>query len=303
MLRSNLKSASEADIAKAVAYGKRIKFYPLSQAANPPPTKFVDSIDIVFDSTIPYDLRFFQTLDRFVQREPWYERDRVMIDQLKTIGIEKGKPFNPDANTQKILSDAAREAHDWLDLKYQGHFATPYNEGSHWALPAESDVLEGLQTNFAKADTYPVDGRGVGYSMGYFSAKHLGTGQFYLMTIMDKAGQPFDGGKTYRLNVPANAPVTLYWSATAYDRATHGLIRNLPWSSRSSNTPGTAEELRRCRWMFTSDLRLRQARSRTGSRPARKESSKFSFVSTVRRSRSSTRLEAAGHREGEVNDR
>jgi hypothetical protein len=28
------------------------------------------------------------------------------------IGIEKGKPFNPDAGTQKILSDAAREAHD-----------------------------------------------------------------------------------------------------------------------------------------------------------------------------------------------
>jgi hypothetical protein len=24
-----------------------------------------------------------------------------MIDSLKSIGIEKGKPFNPDANTQK----------------------------------------------------------------------------------------------------------------------------------------------------------------------------------------------------------
>ena len=36
ILRSNLKSGSDADIAKAVAYGKRIKFYPLSQAANPP---------------------------------------------------------------------------------------------------------------------------------------------------------------------------------------------------------------------------------------------------------------------------
>ena len=70
LLRSNLKSGSDADIAKAVAYGKRIKFYPLSQAANPPATKFVDAIDVVFDSTIPYDMRFFQALDRFVQREP-----------------------------------------------------------------------------------------------------------------------------------------------------------------------------------------------------------------------------------------
>ena len=45
--------------------------------------------------------------------------------------------------------------------------------------------------------------------MGFFSAKHLGTGQYYLMTIKDKDGQPLDGGSTYRLNVPANAPVKL----------------------------------------------------------------------------------------------
>ena len=57
------------------------------------------------------------------------------------------------------------------------------------------------------------------------------------MTIKDKQGQPLDGGSNYRLNVPANAPVTLYWSATAYNRETHTLIRNMQWSSRSSNTP------------------------------------------------------------------
>jgi hypothetical protein len=47
------------------------------------------------------------------------------------------------------------------------------------------------------------------------------------MTIVDKAGKPFDGGSTYRLTVPAKAPVKLYWSATVYDRATHALIRNM----------------------------------------------------------------------------
>jgi hypothetical protein len=58
------------------------------------------------------------------------------------------------------------------------------------------------------------------------------------MTIKDKAGRALDGGKNYRLRVPANAPVRQYWSATAYDRATHALIRNTRWSSRSSQTPG-----------------------------------------------------------------
>ena len=80
LLRSNLASGSDADVAKAAAYAKRIKLYPLSQARNPPPTVFVDAIDVVYDSTIPYDVRFFQSLDRIVQTEPWLPRDRVMID-------------------------------------------------------------------------------------------------------------------------------------------------------------------------------------------------------------------------------
>jgi hypothetical protein len=62
LLRSILKSGSDADVANAVAYGKRIKVYPLSLAGNPPPTVFIDAIDVVFDSTIPYDMRFFQSL-------------------------------------------------------------------------------------------------------------------------------------------------------------------------------------------------------------------------------------------------
>jgi hypothetical protein len=70
--------------------------------------------------------------------------------------------------------------------------------------------------------------------MGFFSAKHLGAGQFYLMTFRDAGGKQFDGAKTYRLTVPAKAPVSQYWSATAYDRATHALIRDQKWSSRSS---------------------------------------------------------------------
>ena len=71
LLRSILKTNSEADVAKAVAYGKKIKLYPLSQAAHPPDTQFVDAIDVVYDATIPYDMRYFESLNRMVQAEPW----------------------------------------------------------------------------------------------------------------------------------------------------------------------------------------------------------------------------------------
>jgi protein-S-isoprenylcysteine O-methyltransferase Ste14 len=39
--------------------------------------------------------------------------------------------------------------------------------------------------------------------------------------------------------------LTQYWSATVYDRATHALIRDLSWPSRSSQTPRAANERRR----------------------------------------------------------
>jgi hypothetical protein len=237
LLRSILKSGSEADVKAAVAYGKRIKLYPLSEATNPPATVFLDAIDVVYDSTIPYDLRFFQSLDRFVQSEPWLIRDKAMIDQLKSIGIEKGKPFSPDETTQRLLNTGAGEAHAWLDLKYETMFS-PYYEGRQWVFPISPDVIGGLQSQFANPDSYPVDGRGVTYTMAFFSTKHSGIGQYYLMAVKDKDGQHFAGANTYRLTVPAHAPVTQYWSATVYDRATHALIRDSSRSGRSSQSPG-----------------------------------------------------------------
>ncbi|WP_239073181.1 DUF1214 domain-containing protein [Sediminihabitans luteus] len=68
--------------------------------------------------------------------------------------------------------------------------------------------------------------------------KHTGAGQFYLISIRDADGRPLEGSRHYRLTVPADPPVELYWSATAYDRETHALVREVPYASRASTTPG-----------------------------------------------------------------
>jgi len=242
LLRSILRSGSDEDVAKAVAYARRIRLYPLSQAASPPDTTFVDAIGSVFDATIPYDRRFFESLDRRVQAEPWLPRDRAMIDLLRSVGIEKGKSFAPDAQTLSTLDDAAQEAKSWIESRYIKLFSPRYYVDAHWAVPVQPELSKGLQTDFADPDSYPIDARGVTYSYAFFSAKHFGAGQFYLMTLKDKQGNFFDGSKAYRLSVPPNAPVTQYWSATVYDRSTHALIRDLRWSSRSSQTPGLKKD-------------------------------------------------------------
>src|SRR5262245_8515531 len=198
LLRSNLKSHSDADVAPSIAYGKRVKVYPLSAAANSPATIFTDAKDVEYDSTIRYDLSFFKSLDRVVQSEPWIERDRAMIDQLRTIGIEKGKPFNPDAKTQNILKSAIIEARNLLAARYDAGFP-PFFANSHWTSPALPEAVEGQSTTYAKHDSYAVDARGVAYTYAYIAIKRLGAGQFYLISIRDKDGKAFDGGKNYRL--------------------------------------------------------------------------------------------------------
>lgn len=115
LLRSNLKSHRAADVEASIAYGKRMKVYPLAQAARPRVTVFSDVKDVDFDSTIRYDASFFESLNRVMQGENWIDRDRVMIDQLRSLGIEKGKPFAPSDATRTLLMTAAREAGDWLE--------------------------------------------------------------------------------------------------------------------------------------------------------------------------------------------
>ena len=239
LIRSLLgKRSDDSEVAKAVAYGKQIKFYPYSQTGNSPSTAFIDMAGKLFDAVIPYDLRFFQSLDRIVQSEPWLTRDKAMIDQLKYIGIEKGKSFNPNTKMQQLLKSAIASAHDWFNEYYENAFP-PYFSGMHWGIPIVPGVGQGMSEFFMNdSASYQVDGRGLAYSYAYFSPKHPGAGQFYLMSIKDGDGNLLDCGKTYLLHVPAHPPVNQYWSATVYDRETHALIRNAKVLSRSSQSQG-----------------------------------------------------------------
>ena len=234
LIRSNLKSHGDADVQKSIAYGKRVKFYPLSEIGNPPDTVFIDVKDKDFDSTIKYDASFFTLLDRIVQNEPWIDRDRAMIDQLRSIGIEKGKPFAPDDATKQALEAGVAEAREWLEARYDAGFPA-FFEGTHWTFPAAPEVIEGQAATYPDPDKYAVDARGVTYSYAYIAIKRVGAGQYYLITIKDKDGEAYHGARTYHLHVPPDPPVEQYWSVTAYDRETHGLIKGMDRASRASN--------------------------------------------------------------------
>jgi Uncharacterized conserved protein len=236
------------------------------------------------------------SLHRMIQIEPWLDRDRAMIDLLKSIGIEKGKPFTPDECTKAILTDAAVRRPPLPRCALRGSLRATVRCQRTLGVAGVERLAAALQTNFADPNSYPTDARGLAYSYAYFSAKHLGEGQFYLMTIKDKDGNRIDGAKTYRLHVPPNPPVRLYWSATVYDRATHALIRDMKWSSRSSNTPGCKRTTTGRATCISGPGRPR-GRNRTGYRQMPAASG--SVVSPLRTRAGVLRkeMDIAGHRE------
>ena len=83
----------DADVAKSVAYGKRVKVYPLWQAASPPTAMFTDAAVVLFDSTIRYDASLPRSTAR--QSEPWLPRDRAMIDPLRRSESRRASPSIP----------------------------------------------------------------------------------------------------------------------------------------------------------------------------------------------------------------
>lgn len=53
-----------------------------------------------------------------------------------------------------------------------------------------------------------------------------GPGSTYLGQYTDADGNGFDGGKTYKLQVPANVPAAQFWALTVYNGGSRTLIRN-----------------------------------------------------------------------------
>ena len=50
-------------------------------------------------------------------------------------------------------------------------------------------------------------------------------GSQYAMAERDAAGQYLDGGKSYRLHLPANIPVKNFWSLLVYDPQTRSMLQ------------------------------------------------------------------------------
>ena len=224
-----IRSISSAGWDAAVKYGYTMQVYPLAEASNPGKTRFLDMSSTVYHAAPVFDADYFSLINMMVQEEPINGYDKTMLGMAAYIGIEKGKPFKPDAHTLKILERAAKDVQDYL---------IQISNGISW-VPAEGQP-GWTRFNLFKADiaqgrryVYENDNGAIDYQRraaidywAYCMPAVLGSGTMYNVAHVDAEDNPIDSSRNYRIRIPEDFPARNFWAVFAYDSRTRTFIAN-----------------------------------------------------------------------------
>jgi hypothetical protein len=105
LVRAFLKDGDNKAAAESL---KQMKIYPLGK----PETKqtYINGSDRPAYCIPPHGLAYWELVAKALNEETVQPHDRVMMGMATILGIEKGKPFAPDAETKALLIEAEKVA-------------------------------------------------------------------------------------------------------------------------------------------------------------------------------------------------
>ena len=207
---------------------KQFRIYPLSKKDNPPEMTFIN-VSGKFNNTIHrMDFGYWEELNAQIQAEPIEGLNPEIRGLLASIGIEKGKEFNPDERMKKILTDAANigsvtaraltsRPKDERHYLYPGErvWTNPFIDGRYDFLMDGGTLLDSrVYMHFYATGITPA-----------MAKKNVGKGSQYAIAYLDEEGNALDGSKTYKIHLPPNVPAKNFWSFTLYDNQTRSMLQ------------------------------------------------------------------------------
>ena len=218
------------DDAKGVEMLKTIKVHALNAPADAKPIEWIDQGAKPADfSPVRWErgIDYWKKLHEIIDTEPAYEAYRTEYGRLATLGIEKGKPFTPDARMTAILEKAAAMANDQMRV---ASFADRRDDRVMWPdRQWEWATLRPENGTFDLPNYKDLDARAKWFYQAQIESPAMfrrtaAAGSLYWLGTRDSTGAYLDGGKTYKLTVPQPVPAKLFWSVTVYDPANRSEI-------------------------------------------------------------------------------
>ena len=212
-----------------------LRIYPLAKKDNPPKMEFISGSGVAFNTIHANDYTFYEHLHHLIDGEHIGMLDPETRGLFASIGIEKGKPFNPDARMKAILNDAIAIAnaaarsivwHPRTEGTMKGIRVYP-DTGSAWIM---AWVDKNVFFNGKDGHTLNSDAR-VMFHYPYtavtpaMAVSIAGAGSDYGIAFVDNNKMPFDGSKTYKLRLPPNPPAKDFWALTMYDNQTRSMLQ------------------------------------------------------------------------------
>lgn len=215
------------DVPKAIALIKTVKVHPLNGTNE---LKWLDLTPAPQDTTPlawENNIQFWQQLSNVINSEPPNQRFHFWYGELAALGLEKGKPFNPDARMTGILEKAAKTGDAQMRVESFGdrrpdRIVWPDRKWEWAALRYEDgDFNTANYNDLVARDKWFY--QAIGASPAMFKRDPT-AGSLYWLGLRDANGNTLDGGKNYKLTLPQPVPGKLFWSVTVYDTDTRSQI-------------------------------------------------------------------------------